>query len=203
MILDDFLAVLKSRRSIRNFNDHKPSRAQIEQLIEVAGWSPSNHNRQGCKFIIYENKQHITELADKIRSSLKSSLVQTNRTVSDHSDELLHFAGAFENAPVVIVAMHKKSPAMGHSLLTAATNALASGEAISTAMACQNILLAAHAMGLGGCIMTAPLFAGDVWKSIKDLPAGFEPTCIVTLGYPAAIPDMPKRKKLEHILEYR
>jgi coenzyme F420-0:L-glutamate ligase / coenzyme F420-1:gamma-L-glutamate ligase len=200
---DAFLAVLKSRRSVREFTECKPTHAQIEQLIEAAGWAPSNHNRQGWKFLVYENKQVILELADKIRSSLKSSLAKANRTVSGHSDELIHFAGAFENAPIVIIAMHKKSPAMGRAVLTEAAGQLASGEAISTAMACQNLLLAAHVMGLAGCIMTAPLFAGDVWKSMKDLPAGFEPTCLITLGYPAGIPEMPKRKKIEHILEYR
>jgi len=200
---NDFLALLKSRRSVREFTDRKPTHAQIEQIIEAAALAPSNHNRQGWKFLIYENKQAILELADKIRLSLTTSLDRANRTVAEHSRELIHFAGGFENAPVVILAMHKKSPAMGQTVLLEAANPLASGEAISTAMACQNLLLAAHAMGLAGCVMTAPLFAGDVWKTMKDLPAGFEPTCLITLGYPAVIPEMPKRKNLEHILEYR
>ena len=92
--------------------------------------------------------------------------------------------------------MHKKSPALGRSLLAAAVNPLASGEVLSTAMAVENLLLAAHALGLGACVMTAPLLAGDVWTSLPDLPVGFEPTCLVTLGYPAEIPDPPPRKSI-------
>ena len=92
---------------------------------------------------------------------------------------------------------------MGRSLLPSATSELASGEALSTAMAVQNLLLAAHAMGLGTCVMTAPLLAGDVWKSLCDFPIGFEPTCLVAVGYPAETPAAPRRKNLEHILEYR
>jgi nitroreductase len=51
--------------------------------------------------------------------------------------------------------------------------------------------------------MTAPLLAGDVWRSLADLPAGFEPTCLVAVGYPAESPEAPPRKALEHVLEYR
>jgi len=200
---NDFLDVLKSRRSIREFTDAKPTHAQIEQVIEVAAWAPSNHNRQGWKFLVYEDKQKITELANAIRQFLQTSLQAASRQLSAHRDELLHFACIFEKAPVVIIALHKKSPAMGRSIMALADSDRASGEMISTAMACQNLLLAAHAMGLGSCIMTAPLLAGEVWRTMSDLPAGFDPTCLITLGYPAAIPEMPKRKKMEHILEYR
>lgn len=203
MNTEDFLAVLKSRRSVRKYTECKPTHAQIEQLIEAAGWAPSNHNRQGWKFLVYEDKQKITELANTIRQSLQASLQAANRQLLAHRDELLHFACVFEDAPVIIIALHKKSPAMGRSVMALASSDRASGEMISTAMACQNLLLAAHVMGLGSCIMTAPLLAGDVWRTMSDLPVGFEPTCLITLGDPAGISEIPKRKKLEHILEYR
>ncbi len=70
-------------------------------------------------------------------------------------------------------------------------------------MAVQNLLLAAHAGGLGACVMTAPLLAGDVWKAVADLPAGFEPTCIIAVGRPAENPEPPRRKALENIIDYR
>lgn len=125
------------------------------------------------------------------------------RLTTDQADELVHLAGAFDQSPIVILALHKKSPAVGRSLLAWATSELASGEALSAAMAVQNLLLAAHVMGLGTCVMTAPLLAGSVWKSLQDLPVGFELTCLITVGYPASVPSAPRRKKLEHILEYR
>lgn len=199
---DDFFKVLKSRRSIRVFTDRRPNHAQIEQLIEAASWAPSNHNRQGWRFIVYEDKLFIVDLAQRIRSSLKTSLQQADLKAAEHSDELIHFASVFENAPVIILALHKKSIAVGRSILKLSSNTMVSSESISTAMACQNLLLAAHAAGLAGCIMTAPLLAGEVWKSM-ELPAGFEPTCLIALGYAAGAGQMPKRKKLEHILEYR
>jgi nitroreductase len=198
-----FFELLKSRRSIRQFTDRKPSRTQIECLIEAASWAPSNHNRQGWKFIVFEDRQQISMLAEQTRKSLHKTMKEAHRLTAGRVDELFHFAGAFDQSPIVILAMHKKSPAVGRSLLAAATSELASGEALSTAMAVQNLLLAAHAIGLGTCVMTAPLLAGEVWKSLRDFPAGFEPTCLITVGYPASVPAAPRRKKLEHILEYR
>ena len=203
MDIESYLEFVKSRRSIRKYSDKKISRVQIERMIEAACWSPSNHNRQGWKFIVFENLHEIQKLAERVRQFIKKSLMKTNRLVVSKADELIYYSGAFDQAPVVILVMHKKSPAMGKSMLNLATSELASGEAISAAMACQNLLLAAHAMGLGACIMTAPLLAGAIWNSLEDLPLGYEPMCLVTIGHPSEIPSAPKRKKLEHVIEYR
>lgn len=203
MDYDNFLQLAKSRRSIREFTHRKISHSQIERLIEAARWAPSNHNRQGWKFIVFEDSQEICELSVKVREFVKESLKRAHKLALAQSNELVHFAGAFDRASVVILAMHKKSPAIGKSILSLATSELVSGEALSTAMACQNLLLAAHAMGLGTCLMTAPLLAGEVWKSLHDLPAGFEPTCLIAVGYPAHMPTAPQRKRLKHIIEYR
>ena len=193
---EDFFTLIKSRRSIRQFTGQRPDRNDIERLIEAAGWAPSNHNRQGWKFIVFEDREQIESLAQRVRLTIKKMTEDSHRLIADKSQELIHFAGIFEEAPVVILAMHKKTLAVGKKM----ANELVSGEALSTAMAVQNLLLAAHALGLGACVMTAPLLAEDVWT---DLPAGFEPTCIVALGYAAQVPEAPRRKKLEHLIEYR
>ncbi|MCB0043757.1 MAG: nitroreductase family protein, partial [Caldilinea sp.] len=68
-------------------------------------------------------------------------------------------------------------PARAHAEWTMATQ--------SVALACQNLLLAAHAHGLGACWMCAPLFVPDLVRSVLDLPAAWEPQALITLGYPA------------------
>ena len=57
MDYNSFLLFVKSRRSIRKYSDQKVEHETIEQLIEAACWAPSNHNRQGWKFIVFENPQ--------------------------------------------------------------------------------------------------------------------------------------------------
>ncbi len=203
MDYEQFLQFVKSRRSVRKYSNRRVTREQIERLIDAACWAPSNHNRQGWKFIVFENPATIQRLAAEAREVVSRSIAEADTLNAQAADELVSFAGGFEKAPVLILIMHKKSPAIGKPLLSRATGPLASGEAVSAAMACQNLLLAAHSMGLGACVMTAPLLAGSMWNSIKDLPLGFEPTCLITVGHPDEIPPVPRRKKLEHILEYR
>ena len=55
----------------------------------------------------------------------------------------------------------------------------------STAMAAQNLWLAAHAEGLGACWLCAPLFVPDLVRQTLNLPADWEPQGMLTLGYPA------------------
>ena len=203
MNFESFMKLAKSRRSVRKFTDKEVSHDQIEQLIEAASWAPSNHNRQGWKFLVFENTDHIKELAENTRQAIKESMAMTNRQISSHSEEIIYYSGVFDQAPVVILVMHKKSPAVSKALLNNLTTRTASSEAISAAMACENLLLAAHSMGLGACVMTAPLLANKVWGSLEDLPLGYEATCLVTVGYPAEIPLAQRRKNIEHIIEYR
>lgn len=203
MDYDVFLAFARSRRSIRRYADTSVARSQVEQLIEAACWAPSNHNRQGWKFVVFDDPQEIRRLAGQVRDFVKRSVAGSARLAPGQAEEVVHYAGGFDQAPVVILIMHKNSPAIGRSLLQTATSDLVSGEALSAAMACQNLLLAAQAMGLGACVMTAPLLAGEVWTSLKGLPLGFEPTCLVTVGHPLETPDAPRRKRLEHVVEYK
>lgn len=200
---DRLLALIKARRSIRRFTDRQPVRDMIDAIVEAARWAPSNHNRQGWKFVVFEDRREIQMLAEQVRGALEKMLVDAHRLAVSHSDELVEGACAFGAAPVVILAMHKRRSAMSSTLLEPAASELASGEALSTAMAVENLVLTAHAMELGTCVMTAPLLAGGVWESVPDLPAGFEPTCLVALGYPAEQPQAPRRKALRHIVEYR
>ena len=203
MDYESFLSLAESRRSIRKYTSQKISHEIIEQLIEAASWAPSNHNRQGWKFIVFEDRNEIHTLADETRKFITKSLEDSHKLITEQAKELTFYSGAFDHAPAFILVMHKKSPAIGKFIMPCAASKLASGEAISTAMACQNLILAAHSLGLGTCVMTAPLLAGEVWKSLENLPLGFEPTCLITIGYPAEKPQRPRRKRIENIIEYR
>ena len=198
------LEMIQSRRSIRSFTDRKPSRTDIERLIEAARWAPSNHNRQGWKFIVFEDHRELRALAEEIRTSLSNRIETAKRIPSAQAREMIRYATLFAEAPIAILVMHKRSVAVGRELLDGASHGeLVSGEPLSAAMAVQNMLLAAHCLGLATCVLTAPLLAGEVWRGLDDLPMGFEPTCIVAVGYADAVPSAPQRKPLEQILEYR
>ena len=200
-----FLELVSTRRSVREFADRRVERPEVERLIDAARWAPSNHNRQGWKFLVLEDRGRLRELAGEIRSGLSERLHPSPRVPASEVEQLIRHATVFADAPCVILAMHKRPAAVGRELLAGEDlPELVSGEALSTAMAVQNVLLAAHTRGLGACVMTAPLLAAETWKDRLDLPQGFEPTCVIAVGYPsrpAGTP--PRRKPLQQVLEYR
>jgi coenzyme F420-0:L-glutamate ligase / coenzyme F420-1:gamma-L-glutamate ligase len=69
-----------------------------------------------------------------------------------------------------------------------------------TAMATQNMLLAAHGAGLGASVMCAPLFCPDTVQAAIDLPAHWEPQALVTLGYAANAGKPFRRRSLRDIV---
>lgn len=65
------------------------------------------------------------------------------------------------------------------------------------AIAAQNLMLAAHAMGIGSCVALS--YAKVAISEILDLPESIDPVLVITLGYPAEAPDPPSRLALTQI----
>jgi coenzyme F420-0:L-glutamate ligase/coenzyme F420-1:gamma-L-glutamate ligase len=63
----------------------------------------------------------------------------------------------------------------------------------SLGAALQNLLLAAHARGLGGYLKGAPLFCQSAVAEALALPDGWQPAFLVLLGYPAQGAKPPPR----------
>jgi nitroreductase len=64
-------------------------------------------------------------------------------------------------------------------------------------VAAQNIMLAAHEMGIGTC--PALSYARVAIAKILNLPQNIEPLLVITLGYPAEAPEPPPRLELREI----
>ena len=70
----------------------------------------------------------------------------------------------------------------------------------SVANAGTQLLLAAHAEGLGGVWTCGPLFAPGVVQSALGLPKSWEPQAMFFIGYPDETPKIKEIKDLESIL---
>jgi len=198
-----FLELVRTRRSVRRFAERPVSHEDIARLLEAARWAPSNHNRQPWRFLVLEDKKRIRDLASRVGEALGLKLKSLPPMASAYADDLAHYATLFAEAPVLLVALHKHPVSVSAVLLEGVPNAaLVSGEPLSVAMAVQNLLLAAHALGLGACVMTAPLLVPEAVAEAIPLPAGFDLTCFVAVGHPAESPEPPRRKNLEQVTEY-
>lgn len=150
-----------------------------------------------------ENATQIQALAESVRQALAAKLKALPAMASAYAGDFLQHATSFAQAPVVLIALHKRPVSLSAALLdSVASPALVSGEPLSVAMAVQNLMLAAQALGLGSCVLTAPLIVPGAVASTLTLPDGFELTCLVAVGYPDEAPEMTRRKELEHIVEF-
>ena len=73
----------------------------------------------------------------------------------------------------------------------------------SVAAAGLQLLLAAHAGGLGGVWVCSPLFTQDTIKETLELPAAWEPQGMFFVGYAAQNPEPRERKNIESISLFR
>lgn len=73
----------------------------------------------------------------------------------------------------------------------------------SVAAAGMQLLLAAHAEGLGGVWACWPLFAQETIRKTLNLSESWEPQGMFFVGYPTDIPEARERKPLQAVLMRR
>lgn len=69
-----------------------------------------------------------------------------------------------------------------------------------TAAATQNMLLAAHSLGLGACWIGA--FDENEVRGVLELPQEIRPVALIPLGFPKSYPQAPQRRSLEEFVRW-
>lgn len=59
----EIIDVIKTRRSVREFERKKVEIDKIEKILEAARWAPSAKNRQPWVFIVVQNEETIKQIA--------------------------------------------------------------------------------------------------------------------------------------------
>ena len=172
------------RRSIRRYKANPVPAKTIDRILTAARWAPSAHNRQPWRFAVLTPFPWKDRLARAMGDRLRRDRLADSDPVASIEQDVARSYARITGAPVVIVvALDMSDMDRYPDQRQRAEHAMA---VQSTAMATQNLLLAAHAEGLGACWMCAPLFCPDVVIEALTLPQGWEPQAIVTLGEAAA-----------------
>lgn len=181
---DSLLAFIRGRRSIRRYESQSIPHETLARLLEAARWAPSAHNRQPWRFVVITDPRGRRLLADRMAARLAADLradgVDEETIAKDTERSRLRLTGA----PVLVLVCLTMTDmdAYPDTRRQSAEHAMAIQ---SAAMAGQNLLLMAHAEGLGACWMCAPLFCPDTVRQALNLPPDYEPQGVVGLGYPA------------------
>lgn len=179
--------LIRERRSIRQYTQRRVERALIERLLRAAIWAPSAHNRQPWRLAVIEDLNTQTRLADAMNAVLRADLAADGLPPDQIEAQATRRRARLTRAPVLILLcitmadMHDyPDEKRSRAEWVMATQSLA--------LAGQNLLLAAHAEGLGACWLCAPLFCPDVVRDTLGLPPDWEPQAFISLGWPAEAP---------------
>ncbi len=209
MNIDEFLELVKKRRSIRRFKPDPVPDEYIQKMIEAARWSMSGANAQPWEFVVVrdrDKKDRITETYLEVR---KEQYV-IERT---HVEELRHPQLAampedipsLREAPVVIVVCGDRRTLQASSL---AGNYIpptqGPGYTYISNMACaiQNLHLAAAALGLGSQWFSPVRVWEASIKKLLDIPDLLEIHAVVPVGFPSYKPLPPYRRELREIVHF-
>jgi len=127
---------IKNRRGMGKMTGERPSREQIEHLLEAATHAPNHHNAQPWKFIVLAGNAR-AELGAVMAESMANRLEETN---SEKAQAMLNKEhGKLLRSPVVIVVA---AEAPHQPNIVEIENIEAAAAAV------QNMLLAGEDMGL-------------------------------------------------------
>lgn len=185
---------VKQRRSIRKYQPAAVPEKLINEILEAAGWAPSAHNSQPWRFIVMQDSKVKQDLSAQMAQAWAADLAKGGETVNDKMfNERVE---RFSNAPVLILACLtmdglRRFPDEQRQTVERdlAVESLGAG--------LENLLLAAHAAGLGACWFCAPAFCKDTVRKVLNIPESVEPSALIALGYPAESPATPSKKPLK------
>ena len=195
----DFWELVAGRRSIRRYDSRPVAGELVWKLLEAAHWAPSAHNRQPWRFVVMagevSRRRLATAMAERWLTDLLADGVDAEAAGRRASISRERITGA----PVVIVPCLDMT-ALDHYADGQRQQAEWQMGIQSVALACQNLLLAAHHYGLAACWICAPLFCVPLVQEVLQLPDSWQPQALLTIGYP---PDDAARGKVREPLESR
>lgn len=183
-LADTLLTLIRSRRSIRRYRSDPVPRETIDRLLEAAAWAPSAHNRQPWRFAVVTSSEARRRLATAMGDRLRADRTRDGDPPDAIERDVKRSYERIFNAPLVIVACLSMRD-MDRYPDERRASAEQTMAAQSAAMAVQNLLLTAHALGLGACWMCAPLFCPDTVRETLRLADDWEVQALITIGTPA------------------
>lgn len=188
-----FNAFLRSRRSIRKFNGQRIPDEVLREILETATFAPSAHGLQPWRFALIESESVRTALGQALTERMRNDMQAENAPESEIRSRVERSLGRMAEAPHIILlcrdaeAVRTQSPQedlMGIQ---------------SVAMAGLELMLAAHARGLGSSWICWPLYAQAETIRALNLPQTWQPQGMVFLGYPAEEPKEKAPRPLDEV----
>ena len=191
----EFLKMIRSRRTVREFSDKIVPMDVIKNIIKAASSAPSGANKQPWHFVVVRD----SDLKKKIRIAAEKEEKEfyTNRAPDSWLEDLNQFKTDWnkpflEKAPILIIVFRQSYADLGS---TKKKNYYVSE---SVGIACGVLLTAIHNAGLVSLTHT-PSPMGFLEKILKR-PKNEKAFLLIPVGYPdgnAKVPNLKKKRYKE------
>ena len=183
---------LATTRAIRRYTDDPVPDDDLATILWHAGRAPSGSNRQPFRFLVLRDGERATAakrmLGDAFRAGWTAKREADGYRPSRFAESMQRYVDRFEQTPVVVLVCleryRRPSPYEGASVYPA----------------CQNLLLAARALGYGGALTMWHLGVEDRLRSLLDIPQEAALSACITLGVPEGRHGPVRRKPVGEVV---
>ncbi|HVS63862.1 MAG TPA: nitroreductase family protein [Thermoanaerobaculia bacterium] len=193
---------LATTRSIRRYLDQPIPERDLATILWSATRAPSGTNRQPFRFLVLRAGERAGAakalLGEAFRRGWTEKMADEGWRPPAHGRgrtrerRMLHamqqFVDRFEAIPVVVLACFVRYRPLTHA------------EGASIFPACQNLLLAARALGYGGCFSGWHVLVERELRELLEIPDKVEISLTITLGRPAGRHGPVRRRPISELV---
>jgi len=182
---------LATTRAIRRYTDAPIPDDDLATILWHAGRAPSGSNRQPFRFLVLRDGPNAQAaravLGEAFRAGWNAKREADGYRPSRFADSMQRYVDRFESTPVVVlVCLERYREASPY-------------EGASVYPACQNLLLAARALGYGGALTMWHLGVEAELRELLSIPDTVALSACITLGVPEGHHGPVKRKPLSEV----
>jgi nitroreductase len=197
----DLLTGLATTRSIRRYRPDPIPTEDLDAILWAASRAPSGSNRQPFRFLVLTDGEHARRVKSMLGQAFRAGW-SSKRTTDGFDDGSGHdpespkarqaramqeYVDSFESTPVVVLVCLERyrdpNPYEGASVYPA----------------CQNLLLAARALGYGGALTMWHLGVEKELREELSIPEHVALSACITLGRPRGSHGPVRRRPLREL----
>ncbi len=207
--------LIKTRRSIRRFQDKPVPEDILVKAIELATWAPNGGNFQPWKFLIITNKDLIHKMADAVKAKTELMASWPEAVVcGDVLERWKKTSDFFRGAPACIAILMGKYISIADSVLRArgeidpaareirSYRQMGNSSLQSVAAAITYLVLILHYFGLGATWMAGPQQAKKEIEKLLGVNPEWDFVDLIPVGYPAETPNFLGRKPVNEVIQF-
>jgi F420 biosynthesis protein FbiB-like protein len=173
----------------------------IQSVLSTATYAPSAHNRQPWRFVVVTDLSVKTRLAEAMAEDFERDLRRDGVAPEKIQAQIKRSRERIGTAPLVILLCLDMSEmdAYPDAKRQQAERTMAMQ---SVAAAGLQLLLAAHAEGLGGVWVCSPLFTQETIQKTLNLSKAWEPQGMFFVGYADELPKEKAMKDIQSLIKW-